>query len=52
VYYEQPGAQSVDEVMQPVGVCNAVDGRVEGERECEGVGEEADAVRNILEQFQ
>lgn len=33
VYYEQPGAKCVDEVVQAVGVRDAVDGRVEGEGE-------------------
>jgi hypothetical protein len=41
---EEPGEEGVYEVMQAVGVCDAVDGGVEGEGEREDVGEEANAI--------
>ena len=41
---EEPGAEGVGDVVQTVGVGDAVDSRVEGEGEDESVGEEADAV--------
>ena len=40
----EPGGDKVDEVVQEVGVGDAVDGGVEGEEEEEGVGDEAEAV--------
>ena len=40
---EEPGAERVDHVMQAVGVCDAVDGGVEGKGEPEDVGYVSDA---------
>ena len=45
---EQPGAEDVDEVVQAVGVCDAVDGGVKGEDEHEGICTVANAVRMLL----
>ena len=40
---DKPGADGVDEMMEQVGVGDAVDSRVEGEREEEHVGYVAEA---------
>jgi len=40
---DEPGADDVDEVMQEVGIGDAVDGGVDGEDEEEDVGGVADA---------
>ena len=45
---EEPCAKGIDEVVETVGVGDAVNRGIEGEGECENVGEELDAVETSV----